>query len=406
MIKSHTKKSNIDLFDAWQALKHAITNQLKELKFVRASQQLRSPLDVSGVLYEAVRGWVSHYALRKVQEQRQLLQRQERPLCSQAFTSSQGLPCSHVLEKLEEEGKNLLLEHFHPHWHLKRGVTQPRPALEPRQVKSHISRRPNQPKTSTRREPSAFELIETRRKAPSKCSRCHAIGHTMTSKSCPLRFKDSVAQTASLSRPVPPPHTTSEPAPKMLRTEEARDALVSRQTASIDATVELPTDPGQAVPKETATSSEAITRTSLRYDSPQMIYQRYIEERSKWYAAQPAGSIKTNQQYRRAKGLPLRYEKRSYEWCSDYKQMSKRCVTSMGSREWTKEEMMAYLDWNKAEDERVEERVAKEMGDDPIRNNKRRGMRDIWKSVEQDSNEQQALYVNSELSEDCITVYA
>jgi hypothetical protein len=64
-----------------------------------------------------------------------------------------------------------------------------------------------------------------------------------------------------------------------------------------------------------------------------MIYQRYIAERSKWYAAQPAGSIKTNQQYRRAKGLPLRYEKRSYEWCLDYKQMSKRCITSIGARE-------------------------------------------------------------------------
>jgi hypothetical protein len=122
-------------------------------------------------------------------------------------------------------------------------VAQPRLTLEPRQVESHISRRPNQPKTSTRREPSAFKLIKTRRKAPSKCSRCHAIGHTITSKSCPLRFKDSVAQMASLSGLVPPPHTTSEPAPKMVQTEEARDALVSRQTASIDVTVELPTDP-------------------------------------------------------------------------------------------------------------------------------------------------------------------
>jgi hypothetical protein len=34
--------------------------------------------------------------------------------------------------------------------------------------------------------------------------------------------------------------------------------------------------------------------------------------------------------------------------------MSKRCITSTGSREWTKEEMMAYLDWSKAEDERIE----------------------------------------------------
>jgi hypothetical protein len=42
--------------------------------------------------------------------------------------------------------------------------------------------------------------------------------------------------------------------------------------------------------------------------------------------------------------------------------MTKRCVTSTGSREWTKEEMMSYLDWSKTEDERVELHVTKEMG--------------------------------------------
>lgn len=175
MVKSHIKKSSLDLFDVWRALKHAITNQLKELKHARVSQQLRAPLDVSGVLFEAVRGWVSHHALRKVQEQRQLLQRPESAPCSLMSTSSQGLPCSHLSKRLEEESKGLLLEHFHPHWHLKRDAAQPRPVMEPRRVQSHIIRRPGQPKTSTRREPSAFELVETQKRAPSKCSRCHAV---------------------------------------------------------------------------------------------------------------------------------------------------------------------------------------------------------------------------------------
>ena len=47
----------------------------------------------------------------------------------------------------------------------------------------------------------------------------------------------------------------------------------------------------------------------------------------------------------------------SYEWCLDYKQMIKHCRTSTGSREWTKEEMMAYLDWSEAEDKRIEAQV-------------------------------------------------
>jgi hypothetical protein len=88
---------------------------------------------------------------------------------------------------------------------------------------------------------------------------------------------------------------------------------------------------------------------------------------------------------------------------SDYKQMSKRCITPTGSREWTREEMMAYLDWSKAEDERIEAHVAKEMGDNPL-TNKRRGVKEIWKSVERDSKEQQALHTETGSTEQCIVV--
>jgi hypothetical protein len=99
------------------------------------------------------------------------------------------------------------------------------------------------------------------------------------------------------------------------------------------------------------------------------------------FAAQPRDSIKTNQQYGKAKGLPQRYDKKSYEWRLDFKQMSKRCVTATGSREWTKEEMMACLDWSSVEDKRVEAQIAREMGNNPLAN-KRRGMKEFWKSAE------------------------
>ncbi|RKK67732.1 hypothetical protein BFJ71_g17828, partial [Fusarium oxysporum] len=72
LIKSYIKTSTFDLFDSWQAMRHAVTNQLKELNHIRASQQIRTPLDISGGMFEAVQGWVSHQALRKVQEQRKL----------------------------------------------------------------------------------------------------------------------------------------------------------------------------------------------------------------------------------------------------------------------------------------------------------------------------------------------
>lgn len=65
--------------------------------------------------------------------------------------------------------------------------------------------------------------------------------------------------------------------------------------------------------------------------------------------------------------------------------------------------MMAYLDWSKAEDERVEAQVAKEMGDNPLAN-ARRGVREIWQRIERDSREQEALYSVADSTGSCIFV--
>ncbi|KJZ69936.1 hypothetical protein HIM_10674 [Hirsutella minnesotensis 3608] len=412
--------------------KHAITNQLKELKHVRVSQQIRLPLDVSGVLFEAVRGWVSHHALRKVQEQRQLYQKPNRMPCSQTFTSSHGLPCSHTLKKLEDEKRALSLEHFHPHWH----EVQPLPILEPRRAIDRLSLRRIQPATSTRREPSGFELVEGSKRAPRKCSRCHAPGHIKTSRHCPLRGKESPKPAVQVPGPFEQSSTTTGPAlePVSTSTTEAASMTSDEPLCETLMNVTAPTPHDRCIPplpqapdgvssaatpghstdairesaseerigEEVSCSCETL-RTSPRYDSPETIHRRYVAARGAWYAAQPAGSVKTNQQYRSAMGLPQRYDKQSYEWCLDYKQMSKRCITSTGSRNWTKEEMMAYLDWSKAEDERIEAQVAKEMGDNPLAN-KRKGLTEIWQRVEEDSREQVLLHSEDDNADRCIFV--
>ncbi|CCF38639.1 hypothetical protein CH063_09681 [Colletotrichum higginsianum] len=82
--------------------------------------------------------------------------------------------------------------------------------------------------------------------------------------------------------------------------------------------------------------------------------------------------------------------------------MNRRCTTSKGSRDWLKEEMMAYLDWDKAEQERVDELAVAEEGDNPFLNS-RRGMGDIWKRAERDNAEQEALYAEGQPGE-CIMV--
>jgi hypothetical protein len=67
--------------------------------------------------------------------------------------------------------------------------------------------------------------------------------------------------------------------------------------------------------------------------------------------------------------------------------MGQRC----GSREWKKEEMMAYLDWSKQEDDRIEALVEDQIVvEGPFTT--RRGMASIWKDAEKDVEEQEALY--------------
>ena len=56
---------------------------------------------------------------------------------------------------------------------------------------------------------------------------------------------------------------------------------------------------------------------------------------------------------------------------------------------------MAYLDWNKAEDERIDAlvaaEVAAEMSGNPFAS-RRRGTRAIWDMVDRDMEEQSAIY--------------
>ena len=85
-------------------------------------------------------------------------------------------------------------------------------------------------------------------------------------------------------------------------------------------------------------------------------------------------------------GLPLRYRKSYYTWCLDWKIMGPRC----GSRDWTREEMTAYLDWDTAENARIQAQVEAEV--DPSVDTGRRGVTEIWRRIERDAEEQEALY--------------
>ncbi|KAH7461505.1 hypothetical protein FOMA001_g18980 [Fusarium oxysporum f. sp. matthiolae] len=375
LLKSHLKKSTLDLFEAWRAVKHALLNQLAELRYNQAKQQSRVPIELSGVLYSAVHGWVSHEALRKVEEQRKLLLKEDLPACTGAFSRSHGLPCVHMLKTLQEQDQPLRLEHFHRHWHLSRPGS-PQLLLEPRQHIDRVANNSAKLQSSIRREPSAFEVVEAaiQPRAQPTCSKCHATGHRMSSKSCPLRHTE-ISQRAATDVPVATPTLTAMSNPPTVA-ETSTIALLPATTKGLAAI-------------ESSVEAVAVTPV-LRYDDPRAIYQRYTAAREDWYKAQPPGSTKTDQRYRKAMGLPLQYSKADYDWCLDWKQMTRCCETPTGSREWTKEEMMAYLDWDKSENDRLDVKVADEIVVAPF--SSRRGPGEIWRACEEDSKEQQALY--------------
>ncbi|OWT43046.1 transposase [Pochonia chlamydosporia 170] len=113
------------------------------------------------------------------------------------------------------------------------------------------------------------------------------------------------------------------------------------------------------------------------------------------HAFAQSASMFTAQEYRRAMGLPLRYDRTSYAWCLDDEQMSRLCTTTTGKREWTKEEMMAYLDWTKAGNGHTTEQVVAETAGNETPRSKGRG--------ERNAKEQDALY-SAGREEQCIVV--
>ncbi|EJP61371.1 transposase-like protein [Beauveria bassiana ARSEF 2860] len=197
----------------------------------------------------------------------------------------------------------------------------------------------------------------------------------MTSRACPLRYAElfqspvSAAEVTTGSPSVAA--ATVAPAATEARSVQATIVQIEAGPTTADSALEGHAEAAQALPEQeladNATESQASTAQKvadcivLRYNDPRAIYQRYVEAREAWYNAQPRESIKTNQEYRRAKNLPQRYNKAELAWCLDWKQMGKQCRMETGCRVWTKEEMMAYLDWDRAEDNRVEAMVVVEM---------------------------------------------
>lgn len=331
------------------------------MKSNQAKQQIRTPIELGGPLYDAVRGWVSHEALRKVELQRKLIARKDPPpstTCSGSFTKSQGLPCVHRLVTLIKQDNVLQLGDFHCHWHLIRKDT-PRLLLEPRRrVVDALAITSTLPMSSVRREFSGFELVEARtiRRTLPLCSKCHVLGHAKTSKECPLRYVElralqtatpegssvSVQETPISSQAHSPPATTSQHEEQGLselsdrapcesvsefqhptmqpaaRSEPFLQAEIPHDPPPNHLSAEIVQEPPTLPVDRVSPPPDPTSARSLRYDDPRAIYERYVKDRESWYKAQRPGTYVNNRMYRQARGLPLGFKKESYNgvWIS------------------------------------------------------------------------------------------
>ena len=103
LIKTYLGSSQLDLFEAWRSIKLALVNQLEDLDTKQTQQQIRTLIELCGVLFRNIHGWISYEALRKVELQRKRLLEKDLPACTGAFARSLGIPCAHDLVSMVDE---------------------------------------------------------------------------------------------------------------------------------------------------------------------------------------------------------------------------------------------------------------------------------------------------------------
>ncbi|CAJ2651610.1 unnamed protein product [Trifolium pratense] len=207
-------------------------------------QRTHNLIEYSQLSWRDVKKSISRYALKLVRTEYHKSLVPEDLQCSNIFTSTMGIPCSHRLRRMLADPTYILSIHdFDQHWWLNRResspLIQPDEVLDARSVLLRIEERlgnilPHQqqlllrslvnfarqdlevrnpltaqtrgrPTGSTRRNPSAFEYAQQTQQQtiqPQRirsCGMCNTIGHN--SRTCPLRDDAAVSTAQQISAP-------------------------------------------------------------------------------------------------------------------------------------------------------------------------------------------------------------
>ncbi|XP_077221058.1 PKS-NRPS hybrid synthetase cheA-like [Tasmannia lanceolata] len=221
MLKIYLQLSTGDFYLVKTKICLAIENQFEEIKTKLSAEKIKVPSDLRILFFDELINHVSIFALRELFKQYKLATSNPNlPTCKNHFTATMGLPCTHKMRSLLDEGKVLHLGDIHSQWRIddrtfsdigvvknnkekmkmilddfqeeytKWPFSQQEVALNqlshligtsmPMLREPSIQNPRGRPPTSknkksmrsTTREPSEFEIVGAR-----KCSTCNGIGH-------------------------------------------------------------------------------------------------------------------------------------------------------------------------------------------------------------------------------------
>jgi len=152
--------------------------------------------------------------------------------------------------------------------------------------------------------PGRSAAAPTRTRAPRRCSKCHIIGHVMSSKMCPLRRSAPLTGSELAQELASPSAEIPASALVSIGGQESMPIVSAIVCQPLAATASQPVAPEFA-------ASPSPPPPSHGFQEALAVHQRYVAARTAWYLAQPRGCIKTNQEYRKAMGLPSRYDEKS-----------------------------------------------------------------------------------------------
>jgi hypothetical protein len=190
-LKKYIQASTGDILTVWGRIRHAIHQQIGSLIYEVKYDQLNSLIFCQSFLYSQINQKASHYAINHVHNQVNIAKRATPlaplPECSNGFTRIMGLPCAHRIARLLEKKQPIPLTDIHPFWRQNIAPddqSEYLPLLEPRlpipKAKRSDEKGGNSDKLGIKKGTLAATAIG-KKKAPSKCSNCGEIGHTIRS---------------------------------------------------------------------------------------------------------------------------------------------------------------------------------------------------------------------------------